>query len=444
MFRVGLPLLILLAGTPSAATGGVPVAVHTLQNGMKVLVHENHDIPDVALYLFFRIGSRNEHPGITGLSHFLEHMMFNGSEGYGPRKFDLVMERNGGSNNAYTTRDVTVYSDWFTRSALPLILSMEADRLGRLTFDPAMVESERKVVMSERRSTVENDNFGFLLEKLYGALYTQHPYRWPVLGSEPDIRSWTIEELRGYFREGYAPNNCVMVAVGDVYADRFFRLVEKSFGALPPHPLPPPVGPAEPGQHEERRIQVERPAEAAQQLIGFHVPPSANPDYWPLQVARTILTSGQSSRLYRRLVRGEQVATSVSSWQRLSLDPGELIVSLDLKPHADLPLTDRALDDELERLRSAPVSQRELETAQNRLLTDYASAIASNSGEADWLGTYEIFFGDCRKFFSAPRDIERVGITDVQRVAARYFPVDNRTIATLKPLPLSSSAEKAK
>ncbi len=443
MFRVGLPLLILLAGIAPAATGEVPVAVHTLRNGMKVLVRENHDIPEVALYLFFRIGSRNEHPGITGLSHFLEHMMFNGSENYGPRKFDLVMERNGGSNNAYTTRDVTVYSDWFTRSALPLILSMEADRLGRLRFDPAMVESERKVVMSERRSTVENDNTGFLLEQLYGALYTTHPYRWPVLGSAPDIRSWTIDDLREYFREGYAPNNCVMVAVGDVYANRFFRLVEKNFASLPPHPVPPPVGPAEPEQHDERRIEVERPAQAAQQLIGFHVPPPTDADYWPLQVARAILTSGRSSRLYRRLVRGEQVATGVSSWQRLSLDPGELIVSLDLKPRADISLADRALDDELERLRNSPVSRRELEAAQNRLLTDYAGEIASNSGEADWLGTYEIFFGDYRKFFSAPHDIERVSIAGVQRVAAKYFSVNNRTVATLKPLPLSSSAEKA-
>jgi zinc protease len=444
MFRIAAAALICLAGTAAGGTRAVPVAVRTLGNGMKVLVHENHDIPDVALYLFFRVGSRNEQAGSTGLSHFLEHMMFNGSRGYGPHKFDVVMEKNGGSNNAYTTRDVTVYSDWFSRSALELILSMEAERLGHLTFDPAMVESERKVVLSERRSTVEDDNFGFLLEQLYGTLYTEHPYRWPVLGRPADIHSWTVAGLRKYFQQSYSPNNCVMVASGDLHAGRFFRLVEKDFGSLPRRPLPPPAGPAEPEQHQERRVEVERPAEAPQQLIAYHLPASANPDYWPLQVTRAILTSGRSSRLYLRLVRREQLALSVRSWQRLSLDPGELIISLDLKPRADVSKADQALEDEMERLRKSPVSRRELSAAQNRLLTDHAQGIDSNSGEADMLGTYEIFFGDYRKLFSAPQDIERVTIADVQRVAQKYFLVTNRTVATLKPLPQPRSREAAR
>jgi hypothetical protein len=157
MSRILGTLLACLAATASGGVREFPVSVRTLANGMKIVVHEDHDIPNVALYLFFRVGSRNERPGITGISHFLEHMMFNGSKKYGTREFDLVMERNGGSNNAYTTRDVTVYSDWSSRSALELVLSMEAERLRNLAFDPAVVESERKVVLSERRTTVEND-----------------------------------------------------------------------------------------------------------------------------------------------------------------------------------------------------------------------------------------------------------------------------------------------
>ncbi len=444
MFRILAAALICLAGTAAGGTRGVPVTVRTLANGMKVLVHENHDIPDVALYLFFRVGSRNERPGITGLSHFLEHMMFNGSKGYGPHRFDVVMENNGGSNNAYTTRDITVYSDWFSRSALPLILSMEAERLGHLTFDPAMVESERKVVLSERRSMVDDDNFGYLLEQLYGTLYAKHPYRWPVLGRPSDIHAWTAADLRAYFEQGYAPNNCVMVAAGDLDAGRFFQLVERDFASLPSRPLPPPPGPAEPEQRQERRVEVERPAEAPQQLIAFHLPASDNADHWPLQVAREILTSGRSSRLYRRLVRRDQLAISVDSWQRLSLDPGELIVSLDLKPRADTAKAGQALDDEIERLRTSPVSARELSAAQNRLLTNYARGMVSNSDEAEMLGTYEIFFGDYRKLFSVPRDIQRVTIADVQRVAQKYFSRTNRTVATLKPLPQSRRREAAR
>lgn len=436
MIRISASLmLVYLTGTSWGAVREFPVTARTLGNGMKILLHEDHDIPNVALYLFFRVGSRNERPGITGLSHFLEHMMFNGSRKYGPGEFDLVMEKNGGSNNAYTTRDVTVYSDWFSRSGLGLILSMEAERLGNLTFDPAIMESERKVVLSERRSTVENDNFGFLLEQLYGVLYTKHPYQWPVLGRIADIRSWTVKDLREYFQRGYAPNNCVMVAVGDIKTEEFLRLVGKDFAVLPSRRLPPPVGPAEPAQRDERRVEVVRPAHAPQQLIAYHVPSSEDPDYWPLQMASAVLTSGRGSRLYRRLVRHDRVAVSVSSWQRLCLDPGELIVSLDLAQGANVSAADQALSDEVERLKTSPVSSHELRSAKNKLLTDYARELRTNSGKADWLGTYEVFFGDYHRLFSAPQDIGKVSAADVQRVARLYLSVTNRTIATLKPSP---------
>ena len=434
-------LLSCLAGTALGATREFAVSASALANGMTILVHEDHDIPNVAVYLFFRVGSRNERPGITGISHFLEHMMFHGSKKYGPRGFDVVMEKNGGSNNAYTTRDVTVYSDWVPSSALELVLSMEADRLRNPAFDPALVETERKVVLSERRATVENDNFGFLHQQLYATLYKKHPYRWPVLGWVSDIDSWTVGDLREYFRQGYGPNNCVMAAAGDVTAVRFFSLVEKYFSPLPRRDPPPQPGSTEPDQHKERRFEVERPAQAPRQLIAYHVPPSADPDHWPLQVAGAVLTSGHSSRLYRRLVRNERLAVSATSWQSLSLDAGELILSLDLRQGADIAAGERALDDEMQRLRTSYVSSRELRAAKNRILTSYARDIRTNSEKADWLGTYEIFFGDYKKLFSARHEIEAVTAADVQRVAQRYFSTTNRTVATLKPALDGSSGE---
>ena len=318
---------------------------------------------------------------------------------------------------------------------------MEAERLRNLALDPAMVESERNVVLSEWRTTVQNDNFGLLEQELYAALYRRHPYRWPVLGWESDIRSLTAADLRAYFQRAYAPNNCVMVAVGDVTADAFLRLAEKYFAPLPRRDLPPAVDSAEPAQHQERRVELDRPAQSPQQLIGFHVPPTADPDYWPLQTAGAVLTLGRSSRLYRRLVRHEKVAVSVSSWLHLSLDPGDFILDLDLKQDADLARTGRALDDEMERLQRAPVSARELRAAKNKLLTAHARAIHTNSGMADWLGTYEVFFGDYRKLFSAPQAIERVTAADVQRVAQKYLIVSNRTVATLRPTAASPTRE---
>jgi len=170
------------------------VSEHVLANGMKLLVHEDHDIPNAALYLFFKIGSRNERPGITGLSHFFEHMMFNGARKYGPKQFDIRMEENGGANNAYTSRDITAYTDWFPKSAIDLMFDMESDRIGHLAIDPKMVESERGVVYSERRLRVDNSNEGTLREQLDAAAFTAHPYGIPIIGWPADIETWTLDD----------------------------------------------------------------------------------------------------------------------------------------------------------------------------------------------------------------------------------------------------------
>src|SRR3954470_12103383 len=188
----------------------------TLANGMKLIVQEDHGIPNVAMYFFYRIGSRNEGPGTTGISHFFEHMMFNGAKKYGPGELDKVMETSGGANNAYTTRDVTVYQDWFPRSALPLIYDIEADRIRDLSFDPEKIKSEREVVASERRLSVDNENSGVLDEQLWAAAIVAHPYHWPVVGWMSDIEHWTMAQLKHHFEMGYSPNNATMVVVGDV------------------------------------------------------------------------------------------------------------------------------------------------------------------------------------------------------------------------------------
>src|SRR6185369_14081111 len=221
MKRVLLASLMVLCLCQVKAWGqAVDVKTHTLKNGMKILVNEDHSIPSVALYIFYRIGSRNERPGITGLSHFFEHMMFNGAKKYGPKQFDIVMEAAGGANNAYTTQNVTVYTDFFPSSALELIFDLEADRIDNLAFDSKMVESERGVVASERRTSVDNDNAGLLDEQLWANAFIAHPYQWPVVGWMSDIESWKMEDLRHHFEMGYSPSNAVMVVSGDVTFDQ--------------------------------------------------------------------------------------------------------------------------------------------------------------------------------------------------------------------------------
>jgi zinc protease len=425
-------LLSLVLLTPAVAQR-FPVSEHVLANGMKLLVHEDHDIPNAVLYLFFRVGSRNERPGITGISHFFEHMMFNGAKKYGPRQFDIVMEDRGGSNNAYTTRDVTVYTDSFPKSALGLVFEMEADRIQHLSFDPAMIESERGVVISERRASVENDNFGFLHEQLYATAYRLHPYRWPVIGWNADIASWTLEDLREHFRRGYAPNNCVAVVVGDVREAEVLALAKRHFEAIPSQAPPPQVAGHEPVQSEERRVTVRRPAGHPSLLFGYHVAAAGDPDYWALRVLAGALCSGRSSRLHRSLVSRGRLALSVSCWQSLTLDPGLLIFSVDPRPGMDPARVERNVLQDLERVRSGAISEREMRRARNLLLTAHSRELRTNSGRADLLGSYEIFSGGYRKLFEVRDNLERVTAADVQRVARTYLRAENRTVATLVP-----------
>ena len=186
---------------PASVAGADQIVARTLPNGLKVVVWPDHDIPNVAMYTWYRVGSLNERPGITGLSHYFEHMMFNGTKTRAPGEFDRVMEASGGSNNAYTSSDVTVYQNWFPSSATQLIFDLEADRMRQIDFDPKVVESERGVVYSERRSSVDNDNFGTLLEQMQATAYVAHPYQIPTIGWPSDIEGWKIEDLQAYYKQ---------------------------------------------------------------------------------------------------------------------------------------------------------------------------------------------------------------------------------------------------
>src|SRR6476661_8482289 len=192
-----------IAASPAwAQSQEFPVSTRTLKNGMKVLVQPDHSIPNVAMYIFYRIGSRNERPGTTGLSHFFEHMMFNGAKKYGPKMFDETLEAAGGSNNAYTSSDMTVYQDWFPPSTLETVFDLEADRIQNLNFDEKIIESERGVVYSERRSSVDASNEGLLNEQLEATAFIAHPYQWPVVGWAADIENWNMEDLKKHFAMG--------------------------------------------------------------------------------------------------------------------------------------------------------------------------------------------------------------------------------------------------
>jgi zinc protease len=427
--------LLLVGCCLSALAWAQPADVQseTLQNGMKILIQEDHNIPNVAMYFFFKIGSRNEHPGTTGLSHFFEHMMFNGSQKFGPKEFDNQMEKNGGVNNAYTNEDTTVYTDWFPRPALELMMDMESDRIRSLTIDPKMVESERGVVYSERRLSVDNSNFGVLSEQLSAAAFIAHPYHWPVIGWPSDIESWTMDDLRAHFRMGYAPNNCVAVVVGDISHAEVMALARKYLEPIPRQEPPPPVRTKEPEQLGERRVVVRKAAQLPIEMVAYHVPETKHADDAPLDVLEALLVHGQSSRLYQRLVDKDQLVLNVNAYRQPALDPGLLIFSLSPRSGI-LPATaEKALFEELDRLRNEALPEQELRKAKNQLLADHYRQLKTIAGRANLLGTYEVFYGDYKKLLTAGQSIEAVTAADVQRVARQYLTENNRTVATLIP-----------
>jgi len=410
-----------------------PVATKTLKNGMKVLVQSDHSIPNVALYIFYRIGSRNEHPGTTGLSHFFEHMMFNGAKKYGPGELDKVMEANGGENNAYTNQNLTVYQDWFPRSALPLIFDIEADRIQYLQFDPKKIASEREVVASERRLRTDNDNGGLLDEQLWATAYIAHPYQWPVVGWMSDIERWTMDDLKHHFEMGYSPNNATMVVVGDVTSDEIFQLCEKYIEPIPTHAPPPPVTTVEPEQLGERRLVVHKPAELPLLMIGYHIPKTNDPDFYALNILRTVLFQGESSRMYQRLVDKDQIALGVLSEVQPGFDPTLAIITAQPKQGVDPATCEKEIYEELNKATASLISDQELEKAKNIRLVEFYHQMRTINGRANTIGTYEIYFGDYTRLFDAAKNYSAVTKEDVQRVAAKYFGPNNRTVATLLP-----------
>ncbi|HET9309489.1 MAG TPA: pitrilysin family protein [Candidatus Sulfotelmatobacter sp.] len=442
--RLLLALAAALAFALPLAAQNINIQEHTLKNGMKVLVQEDPSIPNVALYTFFRVGSRNEHEGITGLSHFFEHMMFNGAKKYGPGQFDKTMEAAGGSNNAYTSNDLTVYQDWFPNSQLELIFELESDRVQNLAFDPKIVESERQVVYSERRLSVDNDNFGLLDEQLEATAIMAHPYHWSVIGWPSDIEKWTLDDLKTYFAKGYSPSNATMVVVGDVKADKLFQLAEKYMEPIPAHDPPPPVRTVEPKQLGERRISVHKFAQLPIIEIGYHVPQAQGPDYYTLELLQALLTTGESSRLYRSLVDQQQLAVQVQSGHEATIDPYLFTFTVQPRQGVAPEKAEQALYAEVDKLKTAAVDDHELQKAKNQVISSYYRSLRSINRRANVIGRYQVLFGDYHKLANVEQEFNKVTAADIQRAAKEYFDVNNRTVATLIPdtAPEAKDADK--
>jgi len=418
----------------SSETVGVPkeITSYSMANGLRVVVWPDHDIPNVVMYNFVRAGGRNEYPGITGLSHFFEHMMFNGTSTLAPGEFDRVMEAAGGANNAYTSNDLTVYQNWFPRTALRTIFQLEADRLQSLAFDADAVESERGVITNERSRYIDNDDFGLLYEQVLATAYVAHPYQFPVIGWPSDIENWTQGDLESYFKTYYAPNNLTMVFAGSVSPEEIFVLAETYLAPIPAQAPPPPVRTVEPAQLGERRLLIETNTQAPLLHMAFHAGRAADPETQHMNLLLNILTDGSSSRLHRLLVEEEQLALAVGGMQMEGFDPGLVYLYLTLPPGADIVAVEARVREELARVVAEGITEAELRKARNIVLADFWRGLATIDGKASALGHFEVFSGSFEKLFSVPEEVSAVTAEQVRDVAARVFQESNMTVGVLR------------
>lgn len=410
----------------------------TLANGMTVIVWPDHDIPNVALYNWVRVGSRNEVPGITGLAHFFEHMMFNGTSTHPPGDFDRLLEAGGARNNASTSTDVTIYQDWFPRDSLELVLGLEADRLRNLAFDPKVIESERGVVYSERRLSVDDSNFGRLMEQVQATAFLAHPYGIPTVGWPSDIESWKVEDLKKFFATHYAPDNCTLVLVGDVDPKSVIARVRQHFESIPRQQPAEPIRTKEPEQRGERRVLIEAEAQTPLLQFAYHSIAGSDPRLPALELLMRILTDGDASRLHRSLVEERKLAISADSHIDAGFDPGLTWLFLSLPAQGDLKGAEAAFDAEIEKIRTQGVSASELTRARNQALADFWRKLATIDGKASALGSYAVLKGGHQKLFDAPRAYEQVTADDVKKLAVELLRPSNRTVGVLTAAATSS------
>jgi zinc protease len=408
----------------------------TLRNGLKVLLLEDHKAPVAVFQVWYRVGSRNEQLGHTGLSHLLEHLMFKGTKKVGPEEYSRIIQRNGGNDNAFTADDATTYFATLASDRLSVVIDLEADRMQNLTFDESHFTPEHQVVMEERRLRTDDNPVSALFEIINSVAYTAHPYQWPTIGWMNDVRQATREDALAYYRTYYSPGNAFIVCAGDFSSDDLLAAVEKAFAAIPMGPLPPPVRALEPLQNGERRTVLKREAQLPFVAMAYHVPNLNSADGPALEVLSAVLAGGKSARLYQQLVYKKRLAHDVgSSYELTSVDPGLFFVYAQPLPGKGAGQLEKALLAEVAQLQRHAVGEAELTKAKIGLEASFVLGQDSLFYEALLLGQYEVV-GGWRQVDKYVSSIRAVTPADLLRVAAFYLTPTNRTVGTLEPIPV--------
>ena len=434
--RIAIPLLIVVSLlVSSGARAADRVVATTLDNGLRVLLLEDQRSPIVSFQIWYRVGSRNEHRGMTGIAHFLEHLMFKGTPSHGPKQFARLVEENGGQDNAFTSQDVTSYYVDIAADKLDLVLDLEADRMQNLLLDPKEIHSEREVVIEERRTRTEDDPGGFLGEEVSSIAFKAHPYQAPIIGWMDDIKRITPEEIRAFYKTYYVPNNAIVVAAGAFRADDVLEKIKRRFGRIPRGKVPPPMLAIEPTPNGERRVSVKRQAELPIVYMAWHVPNHRSDDSVALEVLSTILSGGRASRLYRDLVYQRQLALEAGGDNSyFSIDPSLFWFWATPMPGQTPEKLETELSAHIERLKKEPVTDEEMARAKNQIEAAFVYQDDSIHQRASLLARFELVGGYAMKD-SFLAKIRAVTAADLTRVARTWFDPDKKIVGVLLPKP---------
>ncbi|MBI1799530.1 MAG: insulinase family protein [Candidatus Eisenbacteria bacterium] len=405
----------------------------TLGNGLTVLLHEDHAVPTIAFWQWYRVGSRDERPGITGISHFFEHMMFNGSKNVAPKMYDKILESNGGYSNAFTSNDMTAYYEEIASDRVGVVLRLDSDRMAALSLLPEQMKSEIEVVKEERRLRTDNDIQGMLSEQLYATAFNASPYHWPVIGWMGDLNRITREDMQEYFRIHYAPDNCILVLTGDFDSKAALDSIRAYFGPIPRQPAPPAPVNSEPEQRGERRVDVHYPAQDVSFQVGYKAPGVKGEDVYVCDVLASILGEGESSRLHQALVYRRQIALYAGAGFQTHIEPGLFEIYAEMKPGHTASEGLAAMDSVIQGMIEKGPGERELQKARNLLEAGFIKRLKTNNGVGEQIGFFEHVFGDYRAMFTALDRYHSVTAEDCRRVAKQMFDPGRRTVAVLVP-----------
>ena len=406
-----------------------------LSNGLKVILLENHKVPEVTFQVWYRVGSRNETWGKTGLSHMLEHMMFKGTKKVKGEEFTRAVEEIGGNDNAFTSNDFTAYFENVSSDRVQVPIDLEADRMENLQLKEEDFRTERMVVLEERRMRTEDSPQAYLAEQVEATAFQTSPYHWPTIGWYEDIERFTLEDLKTYYKTHYNPANALLVIVGDFKRDDLLPRLEKAFGSIQKREVSEQKMGIDPPQTGERRITVTREAELPYIIMGYHVPNLHHQDSYALELIAAILSGGRSSRFYQNLVREKQLALSADADNDLvSKDPNLFTISAQPFPGKEVGELEKALGLEIEHLQKEGVRLTELEKAKNQLEASFIYGQDSLFSQAMILAQYEMV-GNWKMVEDYIPSIRKVTPEDIQRVAKKYLLPENRTVGILVPLP---------